>query len=314
MDKHPFLIATTTLLFIGAIAFIATQKKNQKENESTLNSNDKTNVLVSILPQKELVKNIGGEFVTVTELVHPGESPVTYSLTAQDLIAIEESDVYFRIGHIPFEKANVGKIESTNPDLLIVQISEETPLRYFGEDDAHGHEHDESEHEDEHGSDTIDPHLWLSIDNMIIHANSIAKTLSDIDPENAQSYEKNALAYTNELKGLKKEIAQSLSKLTNKNLLVFHPAWGYLADEHGLTQIAIEHDGNDPTAEQLSAIIDHAREDNINVIFVQSQFSTAAAENIAETLNIPVVQIDPLAESYIDNMKIISQKLYEKLQ
>lgn len=353
MKKQPLLIAAIALIFIGAVALIIVQNRNEEKTQILTEDADKVNVLVSILPQKEIVESVGGDLVTTTELVHPGESPATYSLTAQDLIAIEKSDVYFRIGYIPFEQANIEKIRSTNQDLTIVQIPEETHLRYFGQEDAHDHtddhndtsdpeekdeshdvnsdhhdiheenthdqdgHHDTAESEDEHhdhSTGTVDPHLWLSIDNMMIHTDSIAATLSEIDPEHASIYAKNAQSYKNELSQLKSETTDSLSEITSKKLLVFHPAWGYFADEHGLMQIAIEHDGNDPTAEQLSAIIDQARENDINVVFVQSQFSTAAAQNIAETLGVPVVQIDPLAENYIENMRVIANTMHKKLQ
>ena len=313
MKKQPLLLATIALFFIGAVAFIIAQNKDGKKTQILTEDTDKVNILVSILPQKEIVESVGGDRVAVTELVHPGESPATYSLTAQDLIAIEKSDVYFRIGHIPFEQANIEKIESTNPRLTIVQIPEKTHLRYFGESEEHDHNNTNEAH-DEHNTNSIDPHLWLSIDNMILHTDSIAKTLSELDPENASIYTQNAQKYKNKLSQLQSDTADSLSQITSKNLLVFHPAWGYFADEYDLMQIAIEHDGNEPTAEQLSAIIDYARENNINVVFVQSQFSTTAAENIAETLRIPVVQIDPLAENYIENMQVIADTIYKELQ
>lgn len=230
--------------------------------------------------------------------------------------------MYFRIGYIPFEQANIEKIESVNPHLTIVQIPEKTHLRYFEESEEHNHDenHDETHdmgeesEEHDHNTNSIDPHLWLSIDNMILHTDSIAKTLSELDPENASIYTQNAQEYKNKLSQLQSETTNSLSQITSKNLLVFHPAWGYFADEYDFMQIAIEHDGNDPTAEQLSAIIDYARENNINVVFVQSQFSTTAAENIAKTLGIPVVQIDPLAENYIENMQVIADTIYKELQ
>ncbi|PID52775.1 MAG: hypothetical protein CR972_00260 [Candidatus Moraniibacteriota bacterium] len=316
MQKHYLTIGIVILIALYTIVFVATRPKEATAPETKLEKSDekseeKIKVLVSILPQKELVKKIGGDRVSVTELVHPGESPATYSLTAQDLMSIEKSDIYFRIGYIPFEKAHIEKITSTNPHLKVIEISEKTHLRYFSESTA-TEKHSDNHHN--HNDNSIDPHLWLSIDNMIIHANSIAEQLAILDPKNASFYIENAMMYKNELEILKTEISQNLANITGKNLLVFHPAWGYFADEHGLTQVAIEHNGNNPTAEQISAIIDDARDKNMNVIFTQSQFSKTAAHNIANALGVPVVQINPLAENYIENMRIISQIIQQNIQ
>ena len=95
--------------------------------------------------------------------------------------------------------------------------------------------------------------------------------------------------------------------------MVFHPSWGYFADEYGLRQIPIEIDGKEPTAKELAGIIDFAKEKNIRVIFVQSQFSTGAAERVAESIGGKVVQIDPLAEDYISNLKNLADSLKREL-
>lgn len=78
MKKYQLLIAMTTIILIGTVTFIATRDNEPKKvHETTNDSTEKIDVLVSILPQKEIVKSVGGDLVSVTELVHPGESPAT---------------------------------------------------------------------------------------------------------------------------------------------------------------------------------------------------------------------------------------------
>ena len=108
------------------------------------------------------------------------------------------------------------------------------------------------------------------------------------------------------------EIQQILKDLSIREFMVFHPS-GYFADEYGLRQIPIEMDGKEPTAQELAGIIDFAKEKNIRVIFVQSQFSTGAAERVAESIGGKVVQIDPLAEDYISNLKNLADSLKREL-
>jgi zinc transport system substrate-binding protein len=66
--------------------------------------------------------------------------------------------------------------------------------------------------------------------------------------------------------------------------MVFHPAWGYFAHAYGLKQVPIEIEGKDPKPAQLKELIQHARENDIKVIFVQPQFSTKSAEVVAREI------------------------------
>jgi zinc transport system substrate-binding protein len=300
------------------------------------------------LPQKDFVKAIGGDYVTVKELIPPGSSPATYELKPQDLIAIEEADIYFRIGYIPFEKANIENIKEANPSLNIVDTSENVNLRYFGEHEEHSHDEDhdahedDTDHDDEHADDHdeeheegheedhadeghddghddghdhsgVDPHIWLSPEAVELQIESIYSALASTDSENAAYYRTNADAYIAKLDDLHESLEASFSDIETKTLMVFHPAWGYLADEYGLEQLAIEQSGKEPTASQLQEIIDEAKAEGVRVIFVQKQFDVAIAESIAEEIGAAVVQIDPLAEDYIANMESIGETINDYL-
>ncbi len=95
--------------------------------------------------------------------------------------------------------------------------------------------------------------------------------------------------------------------------MVFHPAWGYFADEFGLKQLPIEIGGREPGPRELGRIIDYAREKGIGAIFVQEQFSRRAAEKISDEIDGQVIQIDPLAFDYIENLKYIADLLSAEL-
>jgi zinc transport system substrate-binding protein len=93
-----------------------------------------------------------------------------------------------------------------------------------------------------------------------------------------------------------------LKDVRGKKFMVFHPAWGYFADEYGLVQVPIEVEGKEPNAKELAQIIDLARREGITTIFVQSQSNIKQAETVAKAVNAQVVQLDPLAENYLDNL------------
>jgi zinc transport system substrate-binding protein len=96
--------------------------------------------------------------------------------------------------------------------------------------------------------------------------------------------------------------------------MVFHPAWGYFAQAYGLRQVPIEVEGKAPKPAQLMALIDHARESGIRVVFVQPQFSTKSAALIAQEIGGQVAFADPLAEDWPQNLRQVAEKFRAALR
>ncbi len=313
------------IVVLAAIALVAVVFFWPDSSESSGDNIEDINAIVSILPQKEFVESVGGDHVSVKELIPPGSSPATYDLSPQDLAAIEEADIYFRIGHVPFEKANIDRIKSLNPDLVIIDTSESIPLRFFGEEgghdqgEAHGggvgeHEsEDEGEDKEAHHNEGADPHIWLSPNLVKLQVESIYVGLAEADPANANEYRANADTYIARLDSLDNELNAVFEGIGTNVLMVFHPAWGYFADAYGLEQIAIEQEGKEPTASQLQDLIDTARHEGVKVIFVQAQFDKSVAESITEEIGAVMIQIDPLAENYIENLESVGETISANL-
>ncbi|MCD6229497.1 MAG: zinc ABC transporter substrate-binding protein [Candidatus Diapherotrites archaeon] len=280
-------------------------------NNAEKESGEKVDVIVSILPQKAFVKAVGGEHVNVKALIPPGGSPATYEPRPSDLANVEKAELYFRIGHIPFEKSHVDKFAGLNPDMKVVDTSRDVPLRYFGEHEEHTHENEHRE--EEHRHEGVDPHIWLSPMQVKKQVDVIADALSEVDPNNSAEYMRNAEAFKKELDGLHSELKSIFKELKTGKLMVFHPAWGYFADEYDLEQIAIERDGKEPTAIQLQNLIGVAREEDIKVIFIQSQFNKKIAESVAEEIGAVVVPVDALSEDYVNNLRNVAMTISEHL-
>ncbi len=269
----------------------------------------KVRVIVSILPQKAFVNAVGGDLVEVSSLIPPGGSPASYEPLPGDLIKLEKADIYFRIGHIPFERSHLEKFRNLNPELKIVDTSRYLELRFFGDHEEHSHAVEEHVHESD-----VDPHIWLSPPLVKQQIDVIAAALCEFDSLHKNIYRHNAEDFKNELDALDDELNGLINNLPTKKLLVFHPAWGYFADRYGLQQIAIEQDGKEPTAAHLQHFIHDARQHKVKVIFVQSQFNRRIADSIAGEIGAVVVSIDPLAEDYLDNLKHIAYTIAEHLQ
>lgn len=292
-----------SIILLAALLLIASGCIQSQKSET-----GKINIVVSILPQKEFVKEVGKDKVAVQELIPPEASPVTYNPKPSELANVEKARIYFMIGQLPFEKAHIETIRGLNSDITVVKACDVVEVRHFESGKEQGHEE-----EREHEKKGVDPHLWLSPENAKEHVEQIYRTLAEIDPENQEYYRKNADDYITKLEALDQELKQKFFDIKTENLMVFHPAWGYLADAYGLKQIAIEKSGKDPTAEELAGLVDFAKENNVKVIFVQRQFSTQSAEAMATEVEAAVVQIDPLAENYLENMSKIGKEIAKSL-
>ncbi len=318
MKKIMILIGVIALMVLGVYYIVNIPQKTQVE--------EKLNVIVSILPQKAFVEAVGGNFVNVKELIPPGGSPATYEPRPGDLANVEKADLYFRIGYIPFEKSHAGKFASLNPNMKIIDTSLNVELRYFGKHEEYTYEQEEEPEEEfrendldrheenNHHHKGVDPHIWLSPIQVKKQVNIIRETLSQEDPQNSDLYQKNAENFKKKLDELHIELNAIFKELKTDKLMVFHPAWGYFADEYNLEQIAIEQDGKEPTAKQLQYIIDLAKEENIKVIFVQKQFDKEIAQSIAEQIGATIIPIDPLSEDYLNNLRIVATKISESLK
>lgn len=173
------------------------------------------------------------------------------------------------------------------------------------------------DHEDEHQHDTghehgaMDPHIWLSPKNAKVMVQNLLDKLKELDPDNADYYTRNANAYLDELDALDEDMESALRPHKGKKFLVYHPSFGYLAHEYGLVQIAIEEEGKSPTPSGIEAIIEQAKAEGIKVIFVSPQFDKQSAEAIKDEIDGTVETIDPLARSYVKNMREVTAKLVQ---
>lgn len=269
-------------------------------------------VAVSILPQKFFVERIAGDNATVLVMVGPGHNPVTYEPKPRQLTQLEQADLYFQIG-VPFETRWIGSFKQINPDLKLVPLPASIVLRPMsrggndtGEEggDDHGHSHNAM----------YDPHVWLSPRLVKPIADSIKTALTALDPKNREHYQTRYQDFLRELDELDQYIRQQLAGIKNRKFLVYHPSWGYFADEYGLQQIPIEVEGKQPGAKTLSRLIAQAQQNNAKVIFVQQQFSERDAKTIADQVGAKLLVVDPLAENYLENLRRVSRLFAEALQ
>ena len=294
-------------------------------------ANDKLTVFVSIAPQKYFVQQIAKDLVDVKVMVLPGADPHTYEPKPKQMVAISKAKLYFAIG-IEFEKANLGKIVSTNPQIKVVYtdrgINKITTAAYHHHDEQgdhhkaelpeegdHRHEQGDSAHEnDHHDHEGRDPHIWLSPPLVKIQAHTIMNALQEIDPSHRALYESNFQLFVSQINKLNNELKAIFADEQGLQFMVFHPSWGYFAQAYGLRQVPVQIEGKNPKPAQLKALIEHAREKNIKMIFVQPQFSAKSAQLVAKEINGEVAFVDPLAENWSANLREVANKFKAALK
>lgn len=305
MKKQSILLVT--ILFALSLAINACASTPAAED-----SNGPIQVTVSILPQAYFVERIAGDLVAVNVMVGPGDDAHTYEPKPEQMVALSESVLFFSIG-IEYEEAWLPRFVDTNPEMDIIdtaegitRIMETVPHDHEDEDNDHGHEADDYHDDDDHGFG-FDPHVWLTPANGKVIATNIYNALVAVSPENEDVFAANFEALVAEIEALDARITETLSVLTRRNFMVYHPAWGYFADAYGLTQLPIKVDGVEPSARELAALIDQALEEEISVVFVQPQFSEANARAIAQEIGGSVVKVDPLAYDWMSNLETVAE-------
>lgn len=260
---------------------------------------DRIGVIVTLLPQVEFVEAIGGDRVEVTVMVPPGADPHTYELTPGQMKKVSRANLYAKVGSgVEFELSWADKLIAMNRDMRVVDCSQGIEL-IEGVGDHEG---------------GMDPHIWMSPRLAGIMVGNICLGLISIDPENRAYYEANRDAYLEKLEALDQEIRRGLAGIRNRTFMVYHPAFGYLAREYGLTMLPIEAEGKDPSAADLGRLIAQAKEQGIKVIFAEPQFNPQSARVIADEIGGRVILIDPLARDYLRNMRELADQLITAMQ
>ena len=259
---------------------------------------------VSILPQKYFVERIAGDKARVLVMVGPGHNPVTYEPKPKQLSQLQEATLYFLMG-VPFESRWIKTFSQVNSDLKIVPLPSTIDFRTMSHSINVSTENEILNHNHLHVTDSsmMDPHIWLSPRLVKQIALSIKSAFINIDSNNKEYYELNYQRFIVDLNQLDQTIRQQLKTVKARQFMVFHPSWGYFADEYGLQQIPIELEGKQPGAKSLSQLIELAQRKQIKVIFVQQQFSDCDAKTIARQIGAKVVFVNPLAENYLENLQ-----------
>ncbi|RAP27224.1 zinc ABC transporter substrate-binding protein [Brevibacillus laterosporus] len=297
---------------------------------SPVQESGKLSVYTTIYPLYYVADRIGGEYVSIKNVVPAGVEPHDYEPTAQDMVAISKANVLIYNGgglEAWVEKA----VKSLNQEnLLAVNTTEGLTLLTSDEDedDHHhegetGHEGESAGHDHDHGE--FDPHVWLDPTMLEKQAAQVKDAFVKADQAHKEQFEQNYKVLVDDLKKLDQDFKTMVGQSSKKEILVSHKAFTYLASRYGLEQIAISgvSPDDEPSPAELKNLVEKVKQKNIKYVMFETLASPKVAEVIARETKAQTAVLNPLegltteeqtaGKDYIsimrDNLEVLRQAL-----
>ena len=308
MKKCRFLVLLL-LAFVG-LAACSSQKSSTETGSSKLNV-VATNSIIA-----DITKNIAGDKINLHSIVPVGQDPHEYEPLPEDVKKTSQADLIFYNGinletggNAWFTKLVENAKKKENKDYYAV--SEGVDVIYL-------------EGQSEKGKE--DPHAWLNLENGIIYAQNIAKRLSEKDPANKETYEKNLKAYVEKLSALDKEAKEKFNNIPEekKMIVTSEGCFKYFSKAYNVPsayiwEINTEEEG---TPDQIKTLVEKLRKTKVPSLFVESSVDDRPMNTVSKDTNIPIyakIFTDSVAEkgeegdSYYSMMKYNLEKIAEGL-
>ena len=250
-----------------------------------------------------------------------------FQLTPEDMKLLSTADVFvINGGGIESFMSDVAK---AYPKLDVVEACEDVAL--LSEDDAdsdHDHDHDadaesDSDHDHDHDADAEsdsahdhdhgdeNAHAWMSVPRYRTMVKTIASHLAQKDEAHAEEYYANAEKYDAKLAKLEKE-QDSLKSLTDgQNIVIFHEAYAYVADDYSMNACYLLDldEERSVSAGEIKQVISAIKDDGVSVILAEELYGKSMGDTVSRETDVHVVYIDPLnrgeydKDSYLDGME-----------
>jgi zinc transport system substrate-binding protein len=299
---------------------VTTTAQDTETTESALK------VYTTIYPLEYFTKRIGGDHVDVTNIVPPGADGHTYEPTTKTMVEIAESNAFIYTGAGIEGYAEAINEALKNEDVKIIKAAdgieliahseshEEEATHEENEGDAHDEheeetahdEHDHGDHEEDaaheeheeaaHNHGDLDPHVWLDPLLAIQLSENILHLLEEIKPGAKAEFENNFNELKLELEELDREFEDTIVGSAKKEIIVSHSAYGYWEARYGIKQISVSglSPTNEPSQQELTKIIDTAKEHDIKYVLFEQNVSTKIAEIIRTELNAKALTLNNL--------------------
>lgn len=277
-----FLTAACLVLALSACSDSSSQPDAQK---------DVISVAASFYPIEEIVRRVGGTYVSVVGLTPAGEGAHDVQLTAKNLDELANASAVFYIsdGFQPDVEKAVASLPKVVVPVDLLQTV--TLLDVVAQLDG-----TEGETDGEVLASGKDPHVWLDPANMILMTTAVSDSLSQLKPEFATQFSAAAKSYIAELQALGSEIDTQLATCESRALVTSHRAFAYLAKRADIRQVAIAgvNPEEEPSAKSLEAIATFAQANKVSTIFFETLLPADLAKTLADKVGAAADLLDPI--------------------
>lgn len=282
--KIIFRSVFAALFLASGLIFLTSCAKDAVTTQPTQeNSDGKIMIVTSFYPLTEFSKHVGGANVEVTNLVPPGAEPHDYEPTPQDIIKINQANIFMYNG-AGFEPwVNAVKSNLTNRNQTVLEMGQNFDLLTAPK-------------QNEQEESVRDPHIWLDPINVEKQVQIIRDTLITVDPQHAEEYEQNADTYLKKLAALDQKITEELNGCKNRDIVTSHASFGYFAKRYDFNQIAISglSPEEEPSAKKLAEISDRAKLKKTQYIYYETLVSPKIAETLANEIGAQTAVLNPI--------------------
>lgn len=295
-----------TPLFLGMALLLTSCDISSGKSEDS----DKLSIVTTIFPPYDFVREIADDNVEITMLLEPGSESHSYEPTPQDIIKIQESDLFIYVGgegDVWVDTILDSMDKPLNTIVLMDEVEAVTEEIVEGMEHEHEHEHDENCDHDHSEEAELDEHVWTSPENAIKIVESIRDELCSIDEENSGTYKTNADAYLKELNALNDNIKE-IVKTGKRDTVVFGDRFPmrYFADCYDISYYAAFpgcSTDSEPSASTIAFLIDKVKEENIPVIFSIEFSNQKVAKTISEATGAKIYEFHSCHNVTSDDFK-----------
>jgi len=262
------------------------------------------NIMSSLRPLSFIVEAVatgspGDDQIHLHTLLPAGVTPHDYSLRPSDVSRIMNADLVVWLGPDvePYLKKLLIKKQKIQPDARVINILDVSGLELlpFREQEDFG-DHDHDHEGPEHGSERVDPHIWLRAQNAVVISNYLVKELVRMSPDGKARFGKNAATLEQTLKNELTAAKKALNETPGSNFLTIHDAFHYLERDLGAHSVGAVRLNPmlQPSVKWVLALGKLIQEKEVGCVLTDPAFSTAIVRKLIGDKQIRVVELDPL--------------------
>ena len=259
---------------------------------TTKSDSDKKTIFVTITPMQSIIEEITAGDFDIEVIVPKGASPETFEPTPKQVTSFSDAEFIFSTGIIDFEQSLIERISG---DAEVVNLS--NGIELIAGSCSHGN------HKHKHG---VDPHIWTSPRALRTMVTNAHKAIMAHYPDSVK-YTEATGRLLERIDALDTYCATRIKAEGVEAMMIYHPAYTYYARDYGIEQIAIEHDGKEPSLRQTTALIEKAKEHGVKAILRQPQYSEDKVRAIANDAGAEIITTDPLAEDILGEIERVTE-------